>query len=103
SRVIGAGRESELEVREGGPPGVEGRAVVDVVVHIDGFAGLRTGGHARRRERELEEHRVAYELLEVDLVTEQRVRVTVDPMRLEELAHRDAEVVGDVAETHAAL
>src|SRR5436305_2001272 len=49
-------------------------------------AGCTTGGLARRGERQLEEHDVPHQLLEVDLVAVERVRVALDGLGLEQLA-----------------
>ena len=55
------------------------------------------------RERELEEHRVADELFEVDHVAIERVGLAVDRVVLVEFADRDDEVAGEIAETDAAV
>ena len=65
----------ELELGEGRPSGVD-RFVVGVDGHVGCARGLAT-----RRERELEEHGVAHELLEVDLVPLDRIGLAVDRVR----------------------
>src|SRR2546421_10171649 len=49
-------------------------------------AGSTTGRLARRGERQLEQDDVPHQLLEVDLVALERVRVTLDWLGLEQLA-----------------
>ncbi len=56
-----------------------------------------------RRERELEEQRVADELVEVELVALERIGLALDRRGLEELVDVHREVLADVDQAHAAL
>ena len=86
---MGSGPAGSESAAPTSTPGAVGRGAVRIV--------------ARRRQGQLEQQRVTHELLEVDLVALDRVGVAVERVRLEQLAHADVEVGGELPEAGAAL
>src|SRR3954471_6547499 len=98
---------SEVEVGEGSPPRVGGLLVgvgfIGANDHTGRLGRRAVGARTRRRERQLQHQRVAHKLLEIDLVTLDRIGVLVEWVRFVELGDPDGEVGGDLTEAGAAL
>jgi hypothetical protein len=94
--VVGAGCGSEIELRERGPTGIWFLAVA---AGEPGTARGLTAGS----ERQLQQDRVPHELLEVELVAIEWIRLPVQGLGLEQLVDPDVHRLFQGAQATAAL